>query len=366
MDPSTMYLTAFLIIGGIIFLVLFFHYVPFFLWLSAKVSGVNISLVQLFLMRIRNVPPYIIVPGMIEAHKAGLQNITRDELEAHYLAGGHVERVVHALVSASKANIELPFQMATAIDLAGRDVFEAVQMSVNPKVIDTPPVTAVAKDGIQLIAKARVTVRANIRQLVGGAGEDTILARVGEGIVSSIGSSENHKSVLENPDSISKLVLRKGLDAGTAFEILSIDIADIDIGKNIGAALQIDQANADKNIAQAKAEERRAMAVATEQEMKAKAQEARAKVIEAEAEVPKAMAEAFRNGNLGIMDYYRMKNIEADTSMREKHCQTDDGQYQPAVEQITRKVTDRNAGTGEQESVPGVSIYKQKIKSSIK
>ena len=312
MDPSTMYLTAFLIIGGIIFLVLFFHYVPFFLWLSAKVSGVNISLVQLFLMRIRNVPPYIIVPGMIEAHKAGLQNITRDELEAHYLAGGHVERVVHALVSASKANIELPFQMATAIDLAGRDVFEAVQMSVNPKVIDTPPVTAVAKDGIQLIAKARVTVRANIRQLVGGAGEDTILARV-----SSIGSSENHKSVLENPDSISKLVLRKGLDAGTAFEILSIDIADIDIGKNIGAALQIDQANADKNIAQAKAEERRAMAVATEQEMKAKAQEARAKVIEAEAEVPKAMAEAFRNGNLGIMDYYRMKNIEADTSMRE-------------------------------------------------
>ena len=308
MDPSTMYLTAFIIIGGIIFLVLFFHYVPFFLWLSAKVSGVNISLVQLFLMRIRNVPPYIIVPGLIEAHKAGLSNITRDELEAHYLAGGHVEKVVHALVSASKANIELPFQMATAIDLAGRDVFEAVQMSVNPKVIDTPPVTAVAKDGIQLIAKA---------QLVGGAGEDTILARVGEGIVSSIGSSENHKSVLENPDSISKLVLRKGLDAGTAFEILSIDIADIDIGKNIGAALQIDQANADKNIAQAKAEERRAMAVASEQEMKAKAQEARAKVIEAEAEVPKAMAEAFRSGNLGIMDYYRMKNIEADTSMRE-------------------------------------------------
>lgn len=313
MNVDTMYLTAFLVIGGIIFIVLFFHYVPFFLWLSAKVSGVRISLVQLFLMRIRNVPPYIIVPGMIEAHKAGLSNITRDELEAHYLAGGHVERVVHALVSASKANIELSFQMATAIDLAGRDVFEAVQMSVNPKVIDTPPVTAV----VQLIAKARVTVRANIRQLVGGAGEDTILARVGEGIVSSIGSSENHKSVLENPDSISKLVLRKGLDAGTAFEILSIDIADIDIGKNIGAALQIDQANADKNIAQAKAEERRAMAVASEQEMKAKAQEARAKVIEAEAEVPKAMAEAFRNGNLGIMDYYRMKNIEADTSMRE-------------------------------------------------
>ena len=307
------YLPFILIGGGIIFVILFFHYVPFFLWLSAKVSGVRISLIQLFLMRIRNVPPYVIVPAMIEAHKAGLSTITRDELEAHYMAGGHVEKVVHALVSASKANIELSFQMATGIDLAGRDVFEAVQMSVNPKVIDTPPVTAVAKDGIQLIAKARVTVRANIRQLVGGAGEDTILARVGEGIV----SSENHKSVLENPDSISKLVLRKGLDAGTAFEILSIDIADIDIGRNIGAALQIDQANADKNIAQAKAEERRAMAVALEQEMKAKAEEARANVIQAEAEVPKAMAEAFRSGNLGIMDYYRMKNIQADTSMRE-------------------------------------------------
>lgn len=254
---------------------------------------------------------------MIEAHKAGLSEVTRDGLEAHYLAGGHIERVTHALVSASKANIDLDFRMATAIDLAGRDVFEAVQMSVNPKVIDTPPVTAVAKDGIQLIAKARVTVRANIKRLVRGAGEETILARVGEGIVSSIGSSETHKSVLENPDSISKLVLKKGLDAGTAFEILSIDIADIDIGKNIGAQLQIDQAEADKNIAQAKAEERRAMAVATEQEMKAKTQEMRAKVIQAEAEVPKAMAEAFRSGNLGIMDYYRMKNIEADTSMRE-------------------------------------------------
>ena len=221
------------------------------------------------------------------------------------------------LVSAAKANIDLGFKMATAIDLAGRDVFQAVQMSVNPKVIDTPPVTAVAKDGIQLIAKARVTVRANIRQLVGGAGEDTVLARVGEGIVSSIGSSESHKQVLENPDSISKLVLRKGLDSGTAFEILSIDIADIDIGKNIGAALQIDQAQADKNIAQAKAEERRAMAIALEQEMKAKAQEARAKVIEAEAELPKAMAAAFASGNLGIMDYYRMKNVQADTIMRE-------------------------------------------------
>jgi len=314
---ETTYFSFALIGAAVLLLAIFFYYVPFLLWISAKVSGVNISLIQLFLMRIRKVPPAVITRAMIEAHKAGLKSLTRDELEAHYLAGGHVERVVHALVSASKANIDLTFQMATAIDLAGRDVFEAVQMSVNPKVIDTPPVTAVAKDGIQLIAKARVTVRASIKQLVGGAGEETILARVGEGIVSSIGSSENHKTVLENPDSISKLVLRKGLDAGTAFEILSIDIADIDIGKNIGAYLQMDQAQADKNIAQAKAEERRAMAVASEQEMKAKAQEARAKVIEAEAEVPKAMAEAFRSGNMGIMDYYKMKNIEADTSMRE-------------------------------------------------
>lgn len=309
---------ATLLIALIILLViLFFYYIPFFLWLSAKVSGVNISLLQLFLMRIRKVPPTVIVNAMIEGHKAGLKTLTRDDLEAHYLAGGHVEKVVHSLVSASKANIELTFQMATAIDLAGRDVFQAVQMSVNPKVIDTPPVAAVAIDGIQLIAKARVTVRANIRQLVGGAGEETILARVGEGIVTAIGSAATHKAVLENPDSISKVVLKKGLDAGTAFEILSIDIADIDVGKNIGAELQMDQANADKNIAQAKAEERRAMAVALEQEMKAKAQEARAKVIEAEAEVPKAMAEAFRSGNLGIMDYYKMKNIESDTNMRD-------------------------------------------------
>ncbi|MBP8777164.1 MAG: flotillin-like protein FloA [Bacteroidaceae bacterium] len=313
MDPIMLIIG---IVALLIFLGLFFHYVPFFLWLSAKVSGVDISLVQLFLMRIRNVPPYIIVPAMIEAHKAGLNNMTRDELEAHFLAGGHVEKVVHALVSASKANIELTFQMATAIDLAGRDVFQAVQMSVNPKVIDTPAVYAVAKNGIQLITKARVTVRANIKRLVGGAGEETVIARVGEGIVAAIGAADSHAMVLENPDSISKVVLKKGLDSGTAFEILSIDIADIDIGKNIGAELQIDQANADKNIAQAKAEERRAMAVASEQEMKAKAQEARAKVIEAEAEVPKAMAEAFRSGNMGIMDYYRMKNIDADTSMR--------------------------------------------------
>ncbi len=310
--------TILMIMAAVLFIIIiFFYYVPFFLWINALSAGVHISLVQLFLMRLRRVPPRIVVYAMIEAHKAGLKDVTRDNLEAHFLAGGHVEEVVHALVSASKANIDLSFQMATAIDLAGRDVLQAVQMSVNPKVIDTPPVTAVAIDGIQLIAKARVTVRANIKQLVGGAGEETILARVGEGIVSSIGSAASHKSVLENPDSISKLVLKKGLDAGTAFEILSIDIADIDIGKNIGAVLQIDQAQADKNIAQARAEERRAMAIALEQEMKAKAQEARAKVIEAEAEIPMAMAEAFRSGNMGIMDYYRMKNIQSDTEMRD-------------------------------------------------
>ena len=312
-----LYIPIAILVGLVLLLAVFFYYVPLLLWVSARVSGVHISLIQLVLMRIRKVPPTVIVQALIEAHTAGLKAIRRAELEAHYLAGGHVQKVVHALVSANKANINLTFQMATAIDLAGRDVFEAVQMSVNPRGIDTPPVTAVAKNGIQLIAKARVTVRANIRQLVGGAGEETVLARVGEGIVSSIGSSESHERVLENPDSISKVVLSKGLDSGTAFEILSIDIADIDVGKNIGAALQMDQANADKNIAQAKAEERRAMAVALEQEMKAKAQEARARVIEAEAEVPKAMAEAFRNGNLGIMDYVRYKNVEADTAMRQ-------------------------------------------------
>ncbi len=306
----------FVIVGAIIGFLIFMYFVPIGLWLTATFSNVRISLIQLVLMRIRKVPPSLIVNAMINSTKAGLQ-ITRDELEAHYLAGGHVIPVVNALISADKANIPLDFKMATAIDLAGRDVLQAVQMSVNPKVIDTPPVTAVAKDGIQLIAKARVTVRANIERLVGGAGEDTVLARVGEGVVSSIGSANSHKAVLENPDSISKVVLSKGLDSGTAFEILSIDIADVDIGKNIGAVLQTDQAEADKNIAQAKAEERRAMAVALEQEMIAKAQEARAKVIEAEAEVPKAMADAFRSGNLGIMDYYKMKNIQADTGMRE-------------------------------------------------
>jgi len=303
-------------IAAIVLLILLFYFVPVALWFQAIVSGVRISLLQLVVMRFRKVPPSTIVNAMITSKKAGL-NIGRDELEAHFLAGGNVKSVVNALISADKANIELDFKTATAIDLAGRDVLQAVQMSVNPKVIDTPPVTAVAIDGIQLIAKARVTVRANINQLVGGAGEDTILARVGEGVVSSIGSSDNHKAVLENPDTISKTVLSKGLDSGTAFEILSIDIADIDIGKNIGAVLQMDQAEADKNIAQARAEERRAMAVALEQEMKAKAQEARAKVIEAEAEVPKALADAFRSGNLGVMDYYKFKNIQADTRMRD-------------------------------------------------
>jgi len=293
-----------------------FYFIPVGLWFSALLSGVRVSLIQLVFMRWRKVPPSVIVTAMINATKAGL-SITRDELEAHFLAGGRVKLVVNALISADKANIPLNFKAATAIDLAGRDVFEAVQMSVNPKVINTPPIAAVAKDGIQLIAKARVTVRANIRQLVGGAGEETILARVGEGVVSSIGSSDSHKSVLENPDLISKMVLSKGLDSGTAFEILSIDIADIDVGKNIGAQLQMDQAFADKNIAQAKAEERRAMAVANEQEMKAKAQEARAKVIEAEAEIPRAIAESFRSGNLGLMDYYKFQNIQADTKMRE-------------------------------------------------
>ncbi|HJN06475.1 MAG TPA: flotillin-like protein FloA, partial [Bacteroidales bacterium] len=287
-------------IGSIFLLWILFYFVPVGLWFTALVSNVRISLIQLVLMRWRKVPPRIIVNSLITSTKAGLR-LKRDDLEAHYLAGGHVQGVVNSLISADKANIELDFKTATAIDLAGRDVLEAVQMSVNPKVIDTKKVAAVAKDGIQLIAMARVTVRANIDQLVGGAGEETVLARVGEGIVSSIGSADSHKAVLENPDSISKVVLAKGLDSGTAFEILSIDIADIDIGKNIGAELQMDQANADKNIAQAKAEEKRAMAVATEQQMKAKAQEARANVIQAEAEIPKAIAEAFRSGNLGIM-----------------------------------------------------------------
>lgn len=315
-DSAPLLLVGGIAVGVIFFFLIFFYFLPFGLWISAQFAGVRVNLFQLAFMRIRKVPPGIIVKAMVTATKAGLK-VTRDDLEAHYLAGGRVIPVINALISADKANIDLDFKTATAIDLAGRDVFEAVQLSVNPKVIHTPPVAAVAKDGIQLIAKARVTVRANIRRLVGGAGEETIIARIGEGVVSSIGSSMNHKEVLENPDKISKTVLAKGLDAGTAFEILSIDIADVDVGKNIGAQLQMDQAQADKNIAQAKAEERRAMAIAHEQEMKAKAQEMRAKVIEAEAEVPKAMAEAFRSGNLGIMDYYKMQNVKADTSMRE-------------------------------------------------
>ncbi len=313
----------FIMVGSLLGLWVILYFIPIGLWFSALLSGVRVSLIQLIFMRWRKVPPSVIVKAMINSTKAGL-SLTRDQLEAHYLAGGNVINVVNALISADKANIPLDFNSATAIDLAGRDVFQAVQMSVNPKVIDTPPVAAVAKDGIQLIAKARVTVRANIKQLVGGAGEETVLARVGEGVVSSIGSASSHKEVLENPDQISKVVLSKGLDAGTAFEILSIDIADIDIGKNIGAVLQMDQANADKNIAQAKAEERRAMAVALEQENKALAQEMRARVIEAEAEVPKALSDALRSGNMGVMDYMRLKNIEADTGMRDSISKSPD------------------------------------------
>ena len=290
--------------------------VPVRLWVEAISAGVNVGIVDLIGMRLRKVTPQNVVRPLVTAVKAGL-NLTTRQLEAHYLAGGHVDRVVRALISADKANLGLTFEQAAAIDLAGRDVLEAVKVSVNPKVIDTPRVAAMAKDGIQLIATARVTIRANINRLVGGAGEDTILARVGEGIVSTIGSSASHKSVLENPDNISKTVLQKGLDAGTAFEILSIDIADVDVGKNIGAELQTDQAEADKRIAQAKAEERRAMAVAQEQEMKAKVQEMRATVVQSEAQVPLAIAEAFRKGNLGIMDYARYQNIGADTHMRQ-------------------------------------------------
>lgn len=287
------------------------------LWVQALVSGARVGLFNIVFMRFRKVPPKLIVNSKIMAVKAGLDEITTDDLESHYLAGGDVMRVVQALIAADKANIDLKFNRAAAIDLAGRNVLEAVQMSVNPKVIETPLVAAMAKDGIQLKALSRVTVRANLDRLVGGAGEETILARVGEGIVSSIGSATSHKDVLENPDNISKRVLEKGLDAGTAFEILSIDIADVDVGKNIGAVLATDRAEADKIIAQAKAEERRAMAFAVEQEMKARVQEMRAKVVEAEAEVPMAMADAFRKGNLGVMDYLRMRNIQSDTQMRD-------------------------------------------------
>jgi uncharacterized protein YqfA (UPF0365 family) len=298
-----------LLIVVVVALIIILYLVPLPLWIAAWASGAYVGLFTLIGMRLRRVPPSTVITARISAVKAGL-DISVNDLEAHYLAGGNVVRVVNAMISADKANIPLPFKRAAAIDLAGRNVLEAVQMSVLPKVIETPKIAAVAKDGIQLIAVSRVTVRTNIDRLVGGAGEETIIARVGEGMVSTIGSASSHKNVLENPDHISKHVLGKGLDAGTAYEILSIDIADVDVGENIGAKLQIDQANADKQIAQAKAEERRAMAVALEQEM-------RARVVEAEAEVPRAMAEAFRQGNLGIMDYYRMKNVQADTSMRD-------------------------------------------------
>ena len=306
----------FIVFIAIIGFFMFMYFVPVGLWITAIFAGVKITIGELIGMRIRKVPPGVIVNSLITATKAGL-NVTTRELETHFLAGGDVPNVIRALISAEKANISLSFKQATAINLAGRDVFQAVQISVNPKVITTPKVAAVAADGIQLIAIARITVRASIAQLVGGAGEDTILARVGEGIVTSIGQAASHREVLANPDKISKLVLSRGLDAGTAFEILSIDIADVDVGANIGAKLQTDQAAADLKVAEARAEERRAMAVALEQEMIAKAQEARANVIQAEAEIPKAIAAAFVNGNLGVMDYYKMQNVQADTEMRQ-------------------------------------------------
>ena len=313
----------------LITIVLFLYFVPLGLWIQAGVSigWGKIGMIKLVIMRIRKIPPKLISDGIINLHRAGLDFVTSEELETHYLASGNVPNVVIALIAADKANIELNYKTATAIDLAGRDVKEAVQTSVYPKVIDCPvdgKVSAVAKDGIELKAKARVTVRTNIDQLVGGATDETIIARVGQGIVSAIGSSENYKIVLENPDEISRTVLSKGLDAGTAYAILSIDIADVDVGKNVGADLETDQAEADKKVAQAKAEGRRAMAVAAEQEMKARVQEMKAKVIEAEAEVPKAMAQAFREGNMGIMDYYRMKNIQSDTDMRQSISDIDE------------------------------------------
>ena len=319
----------FFIVAAVIFLMFFLYFVPIGLWITAVSSGVKVKIFKdLVGMRLRKINPNVIVRAKITATKAGIE-VEIPKLEAHLLAGGNVDKVVMALVSADKAQLNLSFERATAIDLAGRDVLEAVKMSVNPKVIETPLVAAMAKDGIQLKAVARITVRTNIERLVGGAGEATILARVGEGIVSTIGSSESHKHVLENPDSISKVVLSKGLDSGTAFEILSIDIADVDVGANIGAKLQADQAQADLQIARARAEERRAAAVALEQEMNAEVARQKAKVIEAEAEVPKAIAEAFRSGNLGIMDYYNLKNVQADTSMRESIARPDDSKSKP-------------------------------------
>ena len=313
--------TGFLFFAAIIVIGIFLHFVPIGLWISALAADVHVGIFTLIGMRMRRVPPSKIVMPLIKANKAGL-DVNVNQLEAHYLAGGNVDKVVDALIASQRAQIVLPFERSAAIDLAGRDVLEAVQMSVNPKVIETPVVSAVAKNGIELKIKARVTVRANIDRLVGGAGEPTIIARVGEGIVSTIGSSESHTNVIESPEEISNKVLSKGLDAGTAFEILSIDIADVDVGRNIGAQLQTDQAEADKRIAQAKAEERRAMAVAREQEMKAYTQEMEAKVVEAQAEVPHAMAEAFKNGKLGVMDYYNMMNVQADTEMRKTISQS--------------------------------------------
>ena len=314
--PEMLILVTVIVVVAIALVSVFFRYVPLGLWISSLASGVHISIGTLVGMRIRRIQPQRLVYPLIKARKAGL-DVTTDMLETHFLAGGNVERVINALISAKQASINLSFTTACAIDLAGRDVFQAVQMSVTPKVIETPVVAAIAKDGIELRAKARVTVRTNIERLVGGAGEETVIARVGEGIVTTVGSAETHKQVLENPDLISRTVLDKGLDAGTAYEILSIDIADVDVGRNVGAQLQMDQAEADRRIAQAKAEERRAMAVAREQEMKASVQEMRAKVVEAEAEVPRAMAAALRDGKLGVLDYYQMKNTIADTEMRE-------------------------------------------------
>ncbi len=325
---STDIVTLFVMFFAIFFISVIAWAVPVRLWVEALSAGVRVGMGNLIGMRLRKVSPPAVVRPLIWATKAGIP-LSANDLEAHYLAGGQVERVVRALISADKASIEMSFQQAAAIDLAGRDVFEAVQVSVNPKVINTPKVAAMAKDGIQLIAQARVTVRANINRLVGGAGEDTILARVGEGIVSSIGSANSHKEVLENPDAISKTVLARGLDSGTAFEILSIDIADVDVGKNIGADLQTHQADADKQVAQARAEERRAMAVAKEQEMKAKVEEMRADLVKAEAQVPLALADAFRQGHMGVMDYVRYNNIQSDTSMREAIASGDEADTEP-------------------------------------
>ena len=330
--PGTVAGLMVLLVVIVIFLIAFFNFVPLSLWISATASGVRISIATLVGMRFRRINPSRIVLPLIKATKAGLK-LTISQLETHFLAGGNIDRVINALIAAQRANIDLPFEKACAIDLAGRDVFEAVQMSVTPKVIETPVVAAIAKDGIELRAKARVTVRTDIARLVGGAGEETVIARVGEGIVTTVGSAESHKSVLENPDLISRTVLSKGLDAGTAYEILSIDIADVDVGRNIGAQLMMDQAEADRRIAQAKAEERRAMAVAHEQEMKAAVQEMRAKVVEAAAEVPRAMASALRDGKLGVLDYYQMQNTIADTTMRDSIAKAS----QPAAPSTEKK-----------------------------